>query len=68
MQDPAPQPETSLSGKKPHIWLLTIVTYALVVGLTVFAWWAYHYFDEKAHREQHPGKALDPLRGTRGER
>ena len=45
--------------------MLTIVTYAIVIILTYFAWWSYHYFDDKAHREQHPGKTLDPIRGTR---
>jgi hypothetical protein len=65
MPQPEPAPASKVPEKKMHLWLLTVVTYSLVIILTVFAWWAYHYLDEKAHREQHPGKPLDPIRGTR---
>ena len=62
--EPAPAP-SNIPGKKTHIWMLTVITYALVIILTWFAWWSYHYFADKARREQHPGKALDPIHGTR---
>ena len=65
MATPNPALE-SRANKKPYIWVLTVVTYALVIVSVVGAAWAYRYFLDKARREQHNtrpvGEELRPQR------
>lgn len=52
----APEPVSpqapKLPQKKTHLWMLTIVTYSLVILMTIASIWAYYYMDAKVRRER----------------